>query len=142
VSTAIEWVVPGDERDESAPPGPELETHPSGIALAPGSRLVIEFLAPPGGSRARVTLTEREDVVVRGPAGSATFSSEADRLLVEPRGVATTFDIEIPRSAPDVEIRAAGALILSKKGARLESATPAEPGDSYVLPLAPDEAAR
>jgi hypothetical protein len=51
-----------------------------------------------------VWLTDSAQVVVRAPGGAATFSSDADRLVIDNRGGTGTFEIQIPRTAPRVEI--------------------------------------
>lgn len=78
---------------------------PSGIALVPGARVVIEVSAGSGGVRAR--LADRPDVSIAAEGGHAAFETAEGRLRVRPdRGVAIR--IEVPQSAPLVEVIMAG----------------------------------
>ena len=111
----------------------------AGIAVEPGDDLVIVFSpSAPGGAHAlaRVTLSERAEVAVRVPSGTATFTSDAGRLVVAGTGAPDTVAIEIPRLARRVEIRAGGARLFLKDGERIETRG-ARLGDGvYELPLA------
>lgn len=112
-------------------PAPEL----AGIAITPGARLAIVFAATQREGTANVRLTEGPDVMVRVPTGSATFTSEASRLIIDNRGSSASFQIEIPRTAPQVEILLGGTRLFLKMGSRIT--VDASPGaaDSYSLPL-------
>jgi hypothetical protein len=109
----------------------------SGIAVDPGARLVIVFPAPPAGARALVSLRDTSDVVVRVLAGHASFSSSADRLVVETTDSPASFQLVIPRNAPSVEIRAAGRSVFRKQGARIAPAGGAGSDGRYVIELKP-----
>jgi len=101
-----------------------------GIAVTPGPSFVISFTRPNGGS-VRISRVEGEEVIVRAPAGSASYETGYDRLVIDPRGTSTTFEVDLPRSAPHIEIRVEGATILVQEGDRTLPALPA----SGVLPL-------
>lgn len=109
----------------------------SGVAVAPGSRLLILFTSAQAGSAARVSLTDDEDVVVRAPVGAAAFTSDDDRLVIENGGAAATFEIGIPRGAPHIEIRVAGTRIFAKNGPRVWSNAGAATAGAYSIPLVP-----
>lgn len=94
---------------------PRVET-PAGIAVAPGERMVIEF--PSAQGVATVRLTGGDELVIRAPNGAATFTSDVDRVRVTPLAPAS-FDIEIPRDAPFVEIQVAGSPRFRKEGSRV-----------------------
>jgi anti-sigma factor RsiW len=133
VKAAVGWIEQneregGADSRRPAPRAEQPETRASGIALAPGPSLVIEFTLVPNECRANVRLTEGAQLVVRDRSGSATFSSESDRLLVEARGSASAFEIEIPRDAPRVEIRAQGSRIFLKEGAWISTQAAANAG--------------
>jgi hypothetical protein len=137
----VAWVGGGDA-SESAPatpasPAENPAASAAGIAIVPGEALIIEFAAARAQSAARVTLTDGGEVAVSAPPGAATFSAEADRLVVENAGLAATFDVRIPRNAPRVEIRVAGRRIFLKEGGTIEP--PGSYGEAapVVLPLAP-----
>jgi anti-sigma factor RsiW len=88
----------------------------AGIAVAPGQDLIILFASTQSEGSARVSLTDSADVVVRAPVGAATFASEADRLVIDNKDSRASFEIRIPRGAPRVEIRVAGARRFLKVG--------------------------
>ncbi len=76
-------------------------------------------------------------MTVRAPIGAASFTSAADRLVITNSGSGATFEIEIPRKAPRVEIRVAGHRIFLKDGSRVLTESLAENGNRYLLPLSP-----
>jgi hypothetical protein len=119
-------------------PNPETPTPDrsllGGIAVAPGSNLVIQFTSPQAEGRARILLTDGPQVVVRAPSGSATYESGNDLLVIDNRGPSATFEIEIPRSAPRVEVRLEDSRLFLKEGTRAEPPLPTAP---IELPLVP-----
>jgi anti-sigma factor RsiW len=133
IQTAAAWI--GERRVEPAQRGSTEQA--AGIAAVPGREFVVSFNAPEQGSRARVSLTDGAEVVVRAPSGAASFTSDAERLVVDNHGSGATYEIEIPRTAPHVEIRVGGNRIFLKEGSRVVTRTPAEDGEHYLLPLAP-----
>lgn len=114
---------------------PSSKAAEAGIALVPGSHLLVQFQEPVGEAWVRVTLTEGAEVVARAPAGAATFTAGVDRLMVRIRGAPDTFAVEIPRTAPRVEIRAGSALLLLMRDGRATAAVPAAPDGTWLLPL-------
>jgi hypothetical protein len=139
VKAVVHWAGGRTDRSPSAPaPAPEPTRAPdpaaAGIALAPGREFVIAFTSPLG--QVRVSLTDAAEVVVRAPAGSATFTSHVDRLVIDNVGSAI-FDVEIPRTAPRVEIRMNERRLFLKEGSRVTSEQPAESHGSYLVPLTP-----
>ncbi|HET9251061.1 MAG TPA: zf-HC2 domain-containing protein [Candidatus Eisenbacteria bacterium] len=124
----VRWARPGA--------GPSGTDNPSaslgGIAVKPGPTFLISFPRASGGV-ARISLGDGELVVVRAPAGAASYESAHNRLVVHAAAPAI-FEIEIPRSATRLEIRVAGARIFLKEGARSE---PDLSGSSRTLRLGP-----
>jgi len=106
----------------------------SGIAVAPGASMVIDFAVPPPQGQAQVSLVEGTAVEVRAPMGMATFSAEADRVVVRSTAPAITFQIRIPREARRVEIRVAGRQMFLSESGRTTAEGPGGP-DGYLLPL-------
>ncbi|MEP7226339.1 MAG: hypothetical protein ABI785_03180, partial [Gemmatimonadales bacterium] len=112
-------------------PGPAAQ---AGIVVAAGERLMIVFPLAQTGREATVSLTEGPDVMVHAPDG-ASFTSDVDRLLIESVTPGGRFEIQIPRTAPLVEIRVGGKRVFLKKLSRI--VTDARPDDegNYRLPL-------
>ncbi len=140
VQAVVVWIGGGEA---PAPPAPApietAEPRVAGISVAPGDALAILFTSRQADGRVRVSLADGPEVVVRAPLGAATFSSDADRLVIDNAGPSATFEIEIPRAAPRVEIQVAGERIFLKDGERVTGAaggTMDAPGP-HVLPLAP-----
>lgn len=107
----------------------------AGIAAVPGRNYVIAFQSAEPGGRARVSLTGGAEVTVRAPGGAARFTSAADRLLIDNLGSGATFEIEIPRAAPRVEITVAGQRIFLKQGERVAAARSADGEGKYLVGL-------
>jgi hypothetical protein len=118
-------------------PPPAEDRGASGIAVAPGLKLVILFTSHQAEGQAQVSLTDGDQVVVRGPIGAATFTSDADRLVVNNHGSPATFEIQIPRAAPQIEIRVEGDRIFLKEGSRITTPKSVEGPGPYLLPLTP-----
>jgi anti-sigma factor RsiW len=97
----------------------------AGIAVTPGDRLTIRFLAESDGAFATLSLTDGHEILVRAVEGAATFSSDVERLSVRSPGP-VRFEILIPRSAPWVEVLAGDTRVFRKRAAEVVSE--AEPG--------------
>jgi hypothetical protein len=130
------WI--GRVQRHGLPPGGsgDAGSRVAGIAVAPGQRFSILFNAPRPGSVARVSLVEGAEVVIRASLGSATFTSGADQIVIDNKGAAATFEIQIPRAAPFVEIKVDGKQIFLKRGPRVVAPSEGMQG-SYALPLGP-----
>ena len=115
----------------------------AGIAVAPGRSLLIVFDRPAPAAMVLVSLVGGAEVIVRAPAGSATFTTDAGRLVVEGRGASPpgsapaldTFAIDIPRESRRVEIRAGPARVFLKEHDRITSARPPDTTGPWLLPL-------
>jgi hypothetical protein len=103
-------------------PEPTQDVRVGGIAVAPGERLVIAFTSPQEAGGVRVSCTGDREVQVQGPPGAASYTSEAERLVVDNRGSSAVFDIRLPCDAPRVEIQVAGVRIFLKEGERVTPA--------------------
>jgi hypothetical protein len=99
----------GTAASDTAPSG-------AGIAVTPGDRLTIRFVAERGVAFATLSLTDGNEVLVRAVEGAATFSSDVERLSVRSAGPAR-FEILIPRSAPSVEVLAGDTPVFRKRAA-------------------------
>ena len=136
VTSAVEWLAgraaPPRPTD---PPGQEPAPAGAGIAVPPGRTLSIRFTSSQRAGEARVSLSDGVEVVIRAPSGAATFSSEVGRLVVGNPNATASFEIAIPRSAPQVEIRLDGVVIFRKEGPRVTAATAPDSLGTYLLPL-------
>jgi len=118
----------------SAPtPEPSAAPASSGIAVAPGRRLVVVF-TPVDSGRVHVVLSDADAVVVRAPTGSATFSTQAGRLEVRST-IAAVYELEIPRAARRIELMVGGRLVLLKEGARVSTSAAPDSSGGWLLPL-------
>lgn len=140
VDGVVQWI--GGRSDETpTTPGPDQarDSDGGGIAVAPGQKLLIVFRSRQTAGTARVSLTAGALVVVRAEDGAATFTSDLDRLVIDNRGSSASFEIQIPRDAPRIEIQVNGDRVFVKEGPNI---SPAETQDSigrYLLPLIPSE---
>jgi hypothetical protein len=142
VATVVAWVGersrPNPKTRPSVTSVHSLETEPSaaGIAVAAGQDLVIRFTSTQAEGGVQVWLTDESDVVVRAPAGAATFRSDVERLVIDNVGSAATFEIRIPRGAPRVEIRVGDRRVFLKDRANVTTESSGTGGDRYLIPLA------
>ena len=142
-SPVVGWVTAlvtriGGGRDRPAAPPEQSSASPramAGIAVPPGDGLAIVFTAPHPGGVARVSFGEGEVIVVEARPGAARFTSEPDRLLIEALGEADTFAIEIPRTAPRVELRAGGTRLLVAERGRVRPAIASDSAGGYHVSL-------
>lgn len=123
--------IAGPPKPDSGPAGRAPAV--SGIAVSPGTRLVIDVAS--GASEARVRLTDGREVEVRAPSGAAGFRSSPERLTVVPQRSGTVLEVLIPRSAPRVEIRAGGSQVFLKQGADVTTEGTGS-GDGWAISLA------
>ncbi len=139
IRSAGAWIA---REDRVSPPPRQAEgpaASAAGIAAVPGRSYVIDFQRAEPGGQARVSLTDGTEVTVRAPSGAARFTSAADRLLIDNQGPGAIFEIEIPRSAPRLEIRVAGKRIFLKQWGRVTAPHSAEVRGAYVIGLSPPE---
>lgn len=126
------------ETEQVAPsPEPAPETEAAGIAVDPGERLAIVFGAPPAGARVRIVLTDATQVTVQAATGQARFTSGTDQLLVSLSGDSTRVNIQIPRTAPRIDILVGVRRIWTKTGPGIVAPSPSGPDSAYALPLVP-----
>jgi anti-sigma factor RsiW len=114
---------------------PPASSAVAGVAVVPGQRLVIAFTSMQAEGTVRVRLIDSAQVVVRAPSGAGTFTSDADRLVIDNRDGRGTFEVDIPRTAPRVEIVIGGMRRFLKDDDRVAADGPAETAGVYVIPL-------
>jgi len=144
VRAALEWAG-GSETRKTPTPAPNmpppsqpdpLPAFDSGIAVAPGEAMVVEFTSNQTEGEARVSLGDVKTLQIRCPAGAATFTSQIDRLVIDNAFSKASFEIRIPAGAPRVEIRVGSRVLLLKEGPDVTlGGVPAGPGP-YLLRLA------
>jgi hypothetical protein len=118
---------------QPAPAAPTI----AGIAVTPGDRFTIAFAAPQARGVATVWVAEGSDVVVRARNGNATFTSGAAGLTVNNQESLADYEIELPRAAPHIEIRAGSRRLLVKDDGRIVAGAPADSLGRYRLDLVP-----
>lgn len=128
-----------DRSEPVRPVAPDArpESGRAGVVVTPTSDFEIVFSAEQTAGHALVTLTEETDVTIRAAGGTATFTSDEKRLLVNNSGSTGVFEIDIPRSARRIEIRVAGVRVWLKQGDQISSSNPAESDGRYRLSLNP-----
>jgi hypothetical protein len=133
ISAAMGWVRENVGGSQPSSPPVTLQKDAgggmSGIAVPAGKNLVIVFTSPQEKGALNVSFTEENDVVVRGPSGSADFTSEEEQLVIHNESSSGSFEVEIPRAAPRIEIRIGAETIFLKEGNRTETKVPS------ILPL-------
>lgn len=136
VSVLSGWMRAGPQLTEPpSSPSPLQASGIAGVAITPGQRLVIAFTSSQSEGHAHVRLTDSTEVVVRAPSGAATFSSDADRLVIDNRGRTGTFELQIPRTAPRVEILVDGTRRFLKEGGRITANEVRGAPGVYAIPL-------
>ncbi len=137
IATVTGWMAAEPARDvDPTAPTPEPEPARAGIAVPPGERLTIRLEIGDGGS-ARVSLTDGGEVTVRAESGGVGFTAGVGQLVVQGRAEPTSLEVQIPRSAPRVEIVLRGQRVFLKAGDRITTAATPEPDESYLLHFTP-----
>jgi putative zinc finger protein len=109
----------------------------AGVAVPPGVHLTIEITAAPSSGMATASLVDGDEVIVRAVGGRPSFRSEADRVVVENAAGVSELTIDIPRSAPFVEIRLSGRRVLRKAGRETTGHGMKDSPGRYVLTYNP-----
>lgn len=139
-----EWIRGPERAPAAATSSPVQARRPiprritAGIAVTAGESLVIQFAASQQTGVVRITLVDSATVVVRAPESAATFSSAEGRLLIDNAGSTASFEIELPRAAPSIEVRVGDRRLLMSRGGQLSGAVEAG-ASSVVLSLSPGQ---
>jgi anti-sigma factor RsiW len=135
VEQVAEWIADGDSQ---APPVGESPTNAapvtSGIAVPVHGRFTIEFTSEQGGSVA-VSLTDEPNILVRVLGGTATFTTDVDRLTIDNRGSTADYELEIPRDAPFVAVSIGTREIVLKDGDAFATGLPTDERGRHVFSL-------
>ena len=123
---AVAWAIPGSPvrswiHGVLAPPATTETPAPnaadaSGIAVDPGMIMTVKFMARQPEGEIQVLLGAGPELKVRASAGAATFVSETNRVIVDNRGSAASFTVEVPRGAPRVVIVLDEIVVFMKAG--------------------------
>jgi anti-sigma factor RsiW len=135
VEHVAEWIADGDAQaptfeEPSAPTTPVT----SGIAVHVPGRFTIEFTSAQEGVVA-VSLTDEPNLQVRVLGGTATFTTDVDRLTIDNRASAADYEIEIPRHAPFVQAAVGTRQIVLKDGAAFATGLPTDEHGRHVFSL-------
>jgi len=123
-------------RGVSAAARPILPTaSEAGIAVSPGAHFIIEIAPDQRPDSAIISLSDAAELAVRVRGGSTAFSSDVGRLRVTHTGAPGTLQIEVPRTAPSVDLRVGAHSVWHKVGARIQSLGSAAPDGRYHLGL-------
>ena len=135
VERAREWLAPG------APDRPAVALpYASGVAVAPGDDLLIEFASGQPRGTLTVRVADAAELSARALGEPVAFDVDIRRLGVRNRGARASYEILVPRAAPAVTIRIGPRLVFRKTGERIWSAVSADGVGDYHLPLsAPGE---
>jgi hypothetical protein len=135
VRSATAWLFPRDVVQREPRRTHALGDQTGGIAAVPGREFVISFTRRDSEAKARVTLTDKMQVIVRSSQGTASFTSSAVGLQVDNFAVGANFEIEVPRSAPRLEILVAGTRIFLKEGAQVSTIPQADADGGFSIPF-------
>jgi hypothetical protein len=125
----------GNDRAATVSPTAPTERIASGTAMAPGDRLRIVFRAEQPGGVALVSLTDAAIVEVRALDKPAEFTLDPDRVSIDNAGSTARFEIDIPSSAPRVEILVGDRRVLLKDAGRVVTAAPRDADGKYRVSL-------
>lgn len=109
----------------------------SGVTVAAGKQMVIDFTSKQSSGSIRVGLSDDPEIAVRAIGGGATFSSAEEALTVNNEGSTASYTIVIPRVAPSVEIRVGSSRVLAKNGDRIVSDYAISSDGTYLIPFTP-----
>lgn len=137
VDAVVEWA---KGRPDPLSPGagslPLPDASFAGIAVPPGARFRILFQTPNTRGEMLVRLTGGAEVEIRAARGAATFTTGESQLVVDGRGLPATYEIEIPLTAPRVEILVGEDRVFLKEGSRVTTALGSGSTAPYRLQIA------
>jgi hypothetical protein len=113
----------------------------SGVAVIPGESVDVRFIDPQPGGRVRLILADGPSLSVTAD-GDAAFSIHQSQLDVRDRGVAMNFTLDVPRSVPDVTVRAGDDTIFGKHSGVISTSRPADASGAYTFSFSHPSTAR
>ena len=136
IDAVVDWAR-GRQDPLSPGAGGLVPSDPSraGIAVSPGERFTILFRAPNARGEILVRLTPGTEIEIRAPRDAATFTAGENQLVVDGRGVPAAFEIDVPSTAPRVEILVGEHRVFLKEGSRVTTALPPGTAPPYRLAI-------
>jgi hypothetical protein len=133
-------LAPSAESVVSTPPAaptptPERGEPSSGIAVVPGARFAIDFESVQAAGSVRIRLSDRVDISIEAHGERIALESREGSVVVRNRGSSANYDVEIPRAAAEVEVRAAGRRIWLKRAAEIQTPGALGAGGWYAIDL-------
>ena len=123
----IVWPKAPPPRRPETPAGAE-----AGVAVVPGVVAEIVFDSTQARGVVRVSLADTVELAVRA-SEPVTYRVYPVGVTVHNGGAQASYDVVVPRAAPQVRIVVAGRVIFEKVGPRIVAATPADSAGWYVL---------
>lgn len=108
----------------------------TGIALIPGERLSVRFIAVVPGSRVRITLSSGRQISLVPEGGDAAFSIRESAIVVS-GGSASRFMLEVPKTLTDLLIESDGVTMFDKHGATIVTDAVRDEQGRYLVELHP-----
>lgn len=115
---------------------PESVPQPSGLGVPPGSSLIVVFETAQPERTVDVVMYDGDEVFASASGGTASFTSEDDRLLIGNAGSTAHYEIRIPRTAQLVEIRVGERSVFLKSGQTVTTESVANGDGVWVIKLA------
>jgi hypothetical protein len=135
VRQIVETVRPPSKEIPDDPALSRSEAGSGGISVPAGSAITLRFSVDQPDGQATVSLTAADEVVIQAIGGSVAFTSGPGRVLIQNEGSNARFEIEIPNSAPRIDIRVGDRVIFSKADSRIDAEAPPDSLGRYRLSL-------
>lgn len=134
---AATWLDPSPPAAAPGAQTPQTPAPAAGVTVVPTDSFEIVFEAAQSVGVARVTLADSDRLSVRAFGSSVPFDSEVDRLIIRNTGSSSNYEIRLPTSSPLVRLEVGGAVLLTKRGARIYAAAARGTAGDYVITLDP-----
>jgi hypothetical protein len=120
---------------EPSPPTQTAASGGGGVGVPPEDFLQVELSGGTSGAAVRLLFADAGELRASGGSGQVSYSLAPGRLLVGPVG-ADTIQLEVPRSAPRVEVRSDGRPVaVAERGVLLVGGAPVSGAGPFVLGL-------
>lgn len=110
----------------------------SGVAIPPSRNFAIVLAAPQDSGVVYLTPTDGFNVVIRAIGGAPRYTlASSDRLDVDNTGLDSSYEIEVPMTAPYVELMIGDRRVVLKDRVRFGENLPSDEKGRYVISLRP-----